>query len=317
MTEITLSTPLSRIVMPDKLRSRLNILKCRTFRDAMEADPDKWENVSAKVVNAMKRFKKDYNDIYVSLFDADGSPLPASTGTNNPNTENRLSSQKLSHNMNNDRRFFVANNLLSAYAAAGLMPADKESLDIMMAKIMRQADAFIKAYDLPVEDSTAAQASATPIDDEEAVPAKPRRGRKPKAEAEMGSGAKKSRKSAKVRISPRTGKPMRKYKRRSSDAKAEKKPAPTMAESIKPGDVIRITEYIGAKVPIYKKFRPGDKVTVTKVSVKRTGRIEAEGKMGEKVATFASDRYGWVVEHDDSTTIGDSITTNEPQSEFV
>lgn len=44
-------------------------------------------------------------------------------------------------------------------------------------------------------------------------------------------------------------------------------------------------------------------MTVTEVKVKRTGRIEAEGVMGEKVASFASDRYRWVVVHDDSTNV--------------
>lgn len=310
MIEITLSTPLSRIVMPDKLRSRLNILKCRTFRDAMEADPDKWENVSPKVVNAMKRFKKDYNDIYVNLFDAHGNPITVSTSSANckPLVQDSSIAMKNTYASGSDRRFFVANNLLNAYVASGQMPTEKEDIDVMMAKIMREADAFIRAYDMPNisepkinETQSVAEASGEP------VVSKPRRGRKPKSEREKKGDRKTSTSDLEIRISPRTGKPMRQYNRKPANArsksKAKSKAAPVDVEIIKPGDVITITEYHGIKEPVYKKFRPGDKVTVTEVKVKRTGRIEAEGVMGEKVASFASDRYRWVVVHDDSTNV--------------
>lgn len=314
MLEITLTTPLSRIVMPDKLRSRLNILKCRTFRDAMETDPDKWENVSAKVINAMRRFKKDYNDIYVNLFDAEGNPIVFPTSSNNskPVVQDGMTAMKTTSASSSDHRFFVANNLLNAYVASGQMPSEKEGLDVMMAKIMREADAFIRAYDMP--DISEPQINETQSETEANVrpsESKPRRGRKPKSEREKKGDRKTSTSDVETRISPRTGKPMRKYNRKPANMrtklKAKLKAAPVDVEIIKPGDVITITEYYGIKEPIYKKFRPGDKVTVTEVKVKRTGRIEAEGVMGEKMATFASDRYRWVVEHDNSTDVTEPV----------
>ncbi|MCC8036780.1 MAG: hypothetical protein LIP02_01380 [Bacteroidales bacterium] len=130
--EITLNTPIEQLVMPDKLRRRLQMLRCFTFGEAMRQDYRSWDDVNVKVVNAMKRFKQEYANVYTSLL---GSSAEAPT-------------QCVAWE---ERRFYVANNILNACIAGGQLDISSEGnseelLELAMSDVIRAADVFLKAF---------------------------------------------------------------------------------------------------------------------------------------------------------------------------
>lgn len=130
-SDIRLSTPLEEIHMPDKLRTRLQISGCSTFRDAMTLDYDAWENVSAKVVNAMKRFRDSYSDLFSIQEKKEKDNVASSTSS----TDDR-----------EERRFYVANNILNAYISSGQLLDSPLTYPEAMKKIMLAADAFLASF---------------------------------------------------------------------------------------------------------------------------------------------------------------------------
>ncbi len=147
MSEIQLTTPISQLEMPDKLRTRLQLNRCLTFADVMAIKPSDWDNVAAKVVNALKRFQKSNYATYRSL-------QPKAFHHNSQPNE-RLA---------DERRFFVANNILNAYASAGkIYGADRSPAEVM-AEIVEAADLFMEAFNQPKEEVAAAAESDTVAD---------------------------------------------------------------------------------------------------------------------------------------------------------
>lgn len=98
----------------------------------MAVNPKEWDDVNPKVVNALRRFQQSHAKLYQRL-----APSPAHLQAPSPNDE---------------RRFFVANNILNALVASGELPLSADEAKPAMREIMRMADAFLHAYDRP-EDS--------------------------------------------------------------------------------------------------------------------------------------------------------------------
>lgn len=152
MSEIQLTTPIEQLEMPDKLRTRLQLNRCMTFADVMAIKPSDWDNVAAKVVNALKRFQKSNYAIYRSL-----QPKPQHSG------------QQSRERAADERRFFVANNILNAYASAGkLFAADRPTAEVM-AEIVEAADLFMTAFN----SSNATEVEATPEPQQQPQPQQP------------------------------------------------------------------------------------------------------------------------------------------------
>lgn len=283
MNEITLDTPLSRIVLTDKLRTRLRMLKCNTFREAMETDPAEWENVSPKVVNAMKRFKQDYSDVYMHLLEHPGDTVRAGDkGKVEMCGSDKIMAQAFHHHQDEERRFFVANNLLNAYVSSGLMANDEVSVDACMKEIMRQTDAFMKAYNSVSENYVSGEKQGADDDlgrKHYKVHQNVNEGRQNKTQETIED-------SRRVTTDVRVGRPCKK------DDKGNRE-QPRGALSI--GDTVQFTVYHGIRSPIGRKFQVGDIVKVTDVSTRLNGVIEAMGVMGGKVASFDSKKYSWNV----------------------
>lgn len=145
MSEIQLTTPISQLEMPDKLRTRLQLNRCMTFADVMAIKPSDWDNVAAKVVNALKRFQRSNHAIYRCL-------QPKGFHQNSQSKEH----------IDDERRFFVANNLLNAYASAGKISGTNRTPAEVMAEIVEVADLFMEAFNKQKEK---AQAPAEPTSD--------------------------------------------------------------------------------------------------------------------------------------------------------
>lgn len=163
--EISLNTPIEQLVMPDKLRRRLQMLRCFTFGEAMRQDYRSWDDVNVKVVNAMKRFKQEYANVYTSLL---GSSAEAPT-------------QCVAWE---ERRFYVANNILNACIASGQLeiPAEGASEDLLemaMDDVIRAADVFLRAFakaSKPVEVPLAEEAPEEGEEEDSPTPPEMKRG---------------------------------------------------------------------------------------------------------------------------------------------
>ncbi|MCC8113329.1 MAG: hypothetical protein LIP03_04900 [Bacteroidales bacterium] len=260
MADISLNTRIDEIQMPDKLRTRLKMSHCNTFQQAMELDYSKWENVSGKVINAMKRFKDTYSDAYSVLLTKgeESQPTPVI----------------LADQPTDQRRFYVANNILNAYVSAGKLIGSETSYDTVMREIMRATDAFMEAYnskteikisvpDMEIEPAQEAEAEAAPAQETEAEDAPTQ---KTKA--------------------VRAPKPV---------AEPYIDPCPEAHPIVETGLSIRLTNYHGKHAPKGKNFRVGDIVKIEKCRKDKQGIVRVSAIAQDRTVTFDSTHYDWEI----------------------
>ncbi len=232
--EISLNTPIEEMVMPDKLRRRLQMLRCFTFGEAMRQDYRTWDDVNVKVVNAMKRFKQEYANVYTSLLGSSAEAPQQGVAWE-------------------ERRFYVANNILNACIASGQLeiPTDDSSelLALAMNDVIRAADVFLDAF---------AKAS------------------KPAALEDM----------------PVEGLPNDSEDEDSENASEEEEELPP-TPSLKKGDWIEITRRIAKDHRGHQSYKAGDRMRVLKVIPEEGGQLLLHCSLGGKTVKVRSTRFEW------------------------
>ncbi|MCD8388493.1 MAG: hypothetical protein LUD17_16665 [Bacteroidales bacterium] len=262
MADISLNTRIDEIQMPDKLRTRLKMSHCNTFQQAMELDYSKWENVSGKVINAMKRFKDTYSDAYSVLLTKgeESQPTPVI----------------LADQPTDQRRFYVANNILNAYVSAGKLIGNGASYDSVMREIMRATDAFMEAYNSKTEIKVS-------VPDMEIEPAQPQG-----TEAEGTRAQETEAEDAPTQETETV---------RATKPKAEPyiDPCPEAHPIVEAGLSIRLTNYHGKHAPKGKNFRVGDTVKIEKCRKDKRGIVRVSAIAQDRTVTFDSTHYDWEI----------------------
>ncbi len=261
MAEMELSTPIDGLEMPDRLKNRLRMCGCATFRDVMEEDYSKWMNVSAKVVNAIKRFKNQYGDIYSILLNRESNESKESNVNEGATDMMKI----VDGDVRDNRRFYVANNILNAYISSGrLFDSDKSYKDCMT-DIMRATDAFMEAYnDAGRKDDKCREAENT-------------------QDKETASDEESLSEEDSV---------IQELNRKESLMKAE-----GVHPIVDKGEIIMLTKFIGKTKPTSKHFKIGDEVMVENMNEDEAGVIKVIAIASNlKRVFFDSNHYEWTTD---------------------
>lgn len=314
----TLDTKIEEFELHQRLHTRLVICRAKTFRDIMEINPADWKGVNPKVVNALRRFQNQYRNIYRQLLAGCESTTDTTAKVQSANTP----AAKAPKSKNDERRFFVANNILNAYAQAGLLTnGDREAAD-MMREIIEAADAFMAEYEkdkneptiiLPNQDS--ADNSVADIDtiytpestdnidtfDEEEDDDEEVAAQEAASSEELVPDIDKAIEDALDsenidEILIEEASPVVAAADETAKMEKEKLTQPIA----KKGEKITLTEYHGRNKSAAKTFTVGDTVTVRSMRKQPSGVIIVKAKFNNKEITLDSRRYGWKVEEQDN-----------------
>ncbi len=320
----TLDTKIEDFELHQKLHTRLVICRAKTFRDIMEINPEDWKGVNPKVVNALRRFQSQYRNIYRQLM-AERESIPQADTQSIPTPTAKAPKSK-----NDERRFFVANNLLNAYAQAGLLTNGERDAADMMREIIETADAFMAEYERDKEAETILQQENEPtnnidladdVDDledtEAADEAEEHDDEATAAEEaeiieemvpEIDDAIDEALNSDEIdEILIEEAAPV--VAAADEVAKIEKlKLAQPMA---KKGERITLTDYHGRNKSAAKTFKVGDTVTVKSMRKQQSGVIIVKAKFGSKEITIDSRRYGWIVEEEENKQPELNLLQNE------
>lgn len=317
----TLDTKIEDFELHQKLHTRLVICRAKTFRDIMEINPEDWKGVNPKVVNALRRFQSQYRNIYRQLMAERESIPPADTQSIPAPTA------KAPKSKNDERRFFVANNLLNAYAQAGLLTNGERDAADMMREIIETADAFMVEYEKDKESAPIPQQENEPTNmeladdiddledtedeveehDDEATAAEEAKIVEDMV-PEIDDAIDEALNSDEIdEILIEEAAPV--VAAADEVAKIEKlKLAQPMA---KKGERITLTDYHGRNKSAAKTFKVGDTVTVKSMRKQQSGVIIVKAKFGNKEITIDSRRYGWIVEEEENKQPELNLLQNE------
>ncbi|MCC8176261.1 MAG: hypothetical protein LUC85_01785 [Bacteroidales bacterium] len=253
--EISLNTPIEEMVMPDKLRRRLQMLRCFTFGEAMRQDYRQWDDVNVKVVNAMKRFKQEYANVYTSLLGSSAeAPQQCVTWE--------------------ERRFYVANNILNACIASGQLeiPTDDptELLEMAMNDVIRAADVFLDAFAKSSKIAGMEEVHVEDIpddDDDDDSDTEP--------------------------INEPAEEPAEEPVEEPAEEPAEGEVPPTLA--LKKGDWIEITRRTAKDHRGHQSYKVGDRMRVVKVIPEGEGQSLLHCSLRGKTVKVRSSRFEWKV----------------------
>lgn len=309
----TLDTKIEEFELHQRLHTRLVICRAKTFRDIMEINPADWRGVNPKVVNALRRFQSQYRNIYRQLM-ADRESIPVA-----PQQPTSNSTTKAPKSKNDERRFFVANNILNAYAQAGLLINGEKNAADTMREIIEAADAFMAEYEKDTEISTVLPTESEPMEslnpvnelddlDDTDVPEVTDDFYDEEASAEESASSEDTVPEIDEAIDEALDKD-------EIDEILIEEAAPVIAAVdeaakiermklaqplAKKGEKITLTEYHGRNRSAAKTFKVGDTVTVKSMRKQQSGVIIVKAIFGNKEITIDSRRYGWIVEEEEN-----------------
>ena len=320
----TLDTKIEEFGLHQRLHTRLVICRAKTFRDIMEINPADWKGVNPKVVNALRRFQNQYRNIYRQLTGI-GESAPGNTNTT-PTSQAKAPISK-----NDERRFFVANNILNAYAQAGMLTSGGREASDLMREIIEAADAFMAEYEkdkyTPSTDKCANKDTSISTLHEEETPAyTPIKKYDATDSADNNDDldddlddedeeASAQEAATIEEMVPDIDKAIDEALEDDDNideilieeaapvvaaadeaSKIEKQiPAQPMA---KKGEKITLTDYHGRNKSAAKTFKVGDTVTVKSMRKQSNGAIIVKAIFNNKEITLDSRRYGWKVEEE-------------------